>query len=52
MTNSMRTYYAGRERRERAAAAVASSDFVRGVHLDLAERYAKLARHRRKLSLR
>jgi len=46
MTDSMRNYYADRERREREAAARSASAKVRDIHLDLAERYARLARPR------
>ena len=46
MTANMREYYQCRERAERAAALRAASDRVRGVHLELAERYAARLRER------
>ena len=48
MTESMRNYYAGRERAERKAARSASCAKIRGVHLTLAKRYARLAKPRLK----
>ena len=51
MTNSMRQYYADREQIERAAAEKAASEKIRGIHLELADRYASLANHRPMLSL-
>jgi hypothetical protein len=44
MTERMCEYYVGRERVARDAAARASSAKVRRIHLELAERYARLAR--------
>ena len=52
MTNAMRNYYDGRERAERAAAECAKSELARDIHLELAERYAALAKQRSRLSLR
>jgi len=52
MTNMMRNYYDGRERAERAAAECAKSELARDIHLELAERYAALAKQRSRLSLR
>ena len=52
MTKAMREYYSGRELIERAAAERAPSEVVRGIHLELADRYAALARSRERLSLR
>ena len=52
MTKAMTAYYSERERAERAAAERAASDLTRGIHLELANRYASLARHREKLSIR
>jgi hypothetical protein len=46
MTTNMREYYQCRERAERAAALRAASERVRGVHLELAERYAARLRGR------
>ena len=51
MSEAMLSYYAGRERVERAAADRAACSRSRNVHLDLADRYARLARPRQKLSL-
>jgi hypothetical protein len=42
----MRSYYAGRERFEREAAGRSPSAKVRDIHLELADRYARLARPR------
>ena len=52
MTASMRDYYFGRALAERAAAERAVSELARGIHLELADRYAALARSRQRLSLR
>jgi hypothetical protein len=52
MTNSMRDYYDGRERAERSAAECAKSELARDIHLELAQRYAALAKQRSRLSLR
>jgi hypothetical protein len=52
MTNAMRDYYDGRERAERAAAECAKSELARDIHLELAQRYAALAKQRSRLSLR
>lgn len=46
MTTNMREYYQCRERAERAAARRAASERARGVHLELAERYAARLRGR------
>ena len=46
MTAGMREYYLCRERAERAAALRAASERVRGIHLELAERYAARLRGR------
>ena len=51
MSEQMIAYYAGRERVERMWAEKASNAKVRGIHLELADRYARLARPRRKLSI-
>ena len=40
MTSNMREYYLCRERAERDAAQRAASELERGIHLELAERYA------------
>lgn len=48
MTEGMRNYYADRERFERAAAGRSTSAKIRNVHLELADRYARLARVREK----
>ena len=37
-------YYRKRERQERDAAAEAPDDQIRAVHLDMAKRYAKMAK--------
>ena len=52
MANAMRDYYDGRERAERAAAECAKTELARDIHLELAERYAVLAKQRSRLSLR
>ena len=52
MSEAMLSYYAGRELVERAAADSAACVRSRSVHLDLANRYARLARPKQKLSLR
>ena len=52
MTTAMMEYYSDRERAERAAAERAANDLARGIHLELADRYAALARHRPRLSMR
>jgi hypothetical protein len=52
MTNARRYYYDGRERAERSAAECAKSELARDIHLELAERYAALAKQRSRLSLR
>jgi hypothetical protein len=44
MTAGMREYYLCRERAERAAALRAASERARGIHLELAERYAARVR--------
>ena len=46
MTEGMRSYYADRERFEREAAVRSTSVKVRDIHLELADRYARLARPR------
>jgi hypothetical protein len=40
----MQNYFEGRERTERAAAAHAATARARGIHLELAEHYAALAK--------
>lgn len=52
MTNAMREYYSGRELAERTAAERAASELARDIHLQLADRYAALARDRDRLSIR
>lgn len=49
MTKSMQEYYLGRERAERAAANCATG-LARRIHVELADRYASLARERVVLS--
>lgn len=42
--NARNDYYTRREQQERAAVARAANDTARHIHLELAERYAALAR--------
>jgi hypothetical protein len=46
MTSNMREYYQCRELAARTAAQRAASERVRGIHLELAERYAARLRGR------
>ena len=52
MTDTMRDYYAARGRVEREAVDRSLCSKARGIHLELADRYAKLAEPRSRLSLR
>jgi hypothetical protein len=52
MGNQSEQYFLRRERAERSAAASASSPIVRGVHIELAERYAEEAEQCRRQAQR